>query len=222
MKPPRKYEGKNKLDNALIYERAVDRINDLIVLNNKARKKEEARALKTGEEPDKSFGIVGYFLSNAKAEAKKVCDTYWKSVEKTAAFDQQNVENLCNAVVKLAALDYEQAICRGGESGNTTMREIERFSKNGDSDTFSAVDFDSVIARIQKGYVKFNEIVKTKGPDIIAETRRMRSKGNDEFTSASIKCPVCGRGLFHYGEPHGRTYHIKCSGCNMEGWYKSV
>lgn len=198
------------LSKATAYERAVGRIKDLIVKLHKERK---------GDLEDESFEIVSTYLHVALNHCVGECDRAWQKVYANPDFGYGNYEKLNNAVMLQAALDYEKDICSGNTSSKRDMEDIERFAESGDSHTYSDIDFTNVLKRIRDVAPEFQRIVRTKGAEIISDTLRLKRKKDYGFAEAKNRCPLCGGGLYHYGKPNGNVYRIKCSGCNMEGWY---
>lgn len=208
------------LKQAMAYERAYNLIHTLTIEARGIRKS----AAKRGEQ-DHAHGIAIKALEDALNRLESVTNDVWKKVEELAVPDDKHIIDLFNAVVINAALDYESALSRGGAAGEKEQREIERFAESETSYRYSGTDFSSVLARIRRCHKQFEQMVQDKGEDIIEDTAKHRKinsqkKGNTRFDKATYRCPLCGGGIYHFGTPINNVYNIRCSSCNLEGWYK--
>ena len=96
------------------YDRAYVRVQQIIGDLKEQKKDGDEIALESGEWPDTSFDIVIQDL-------QMICNVYneeskrlWNLAEKNGEYKQENVENLCNAIVQKAVEDYEIAISGAG------------------------------------------------------------------------------------------------------------
>lgn len=199
-----------RLSRATAYERAIGRINGLIIQMNREHKE----AL-----DDDSFEIVLSYLNLALPHCTAECDRAWKEVYENAEYTDSNLEKLNNAVMLQAAQDYETALCVDSPAQRETAKDIERFAKSGASHQFSGVDFVTVLSRIKGVVPEFQKFVREKGSDIVAETEWIKRKRRMTFQDSKYRCPLCGGGLYSSGRPAGNTYRIRCTGCSLEGWY---
>ena len=151
---------------SLVYERAQSTVSAIMNGLAKQRNENEREARRNGTEPDKSFQVVIDVLSDAKKRFEKESNRLWKLAENNAEISDTSIENLCNAVIQRAALDYETSICGGGSEGERS--KIERFAEDG-ADSYTAIDFESVLSRIRNAQPKFKKIAKEHVMEIVKE-----------------------------------------------------
>ena len=205
------------IDEALVYERMDSRISDIIVKLTSERANHVKECKETGETPDKSFDMLLRIMEGTRNRIRDKSNKLWSEVDQTAEKYPSGYEELAQAVLELAARDYESALsgCYGSESQKYL---IEKFAKNG-AEIYTKLDFYKVLKKIEDAYPKFVKTVKDHGDEIIEETKRIRYKsGNMRY--AKIRCPNCGCGLYASGSEVGGLQMIRCVGCNFQEYYR--
>lgn len=216
-------ESSEALAYATTLERVCNRLRGLITQVGMEQKKHKKEAFKTGERVDDSYEILLAYLTVALGHCGAMCDGAWEKVEGEISPSSEGLERLGNAVILQAVYDYEAALSRGSKFDHDTMKDIERFADSKDAEFFSGVNFAETLSRIKHIYPQFQKMVREYGAYIIADTmwiRRHTSNGAMVFKNAKYKCPLCGGGLYAYEKKVGGVQRIRCSGCNLEGWYR--
>ena len=197
------------ISEATVFNRAYVHLkNALAQLNAKRRKS-----------VDRSYNIACEYLNVAMELCDRAGDEAWSEVYKHSKPTDDSVERLCRAVMVQAAQDYEKDLCMGGKADLQDAEDIERFAASGDSHFYSSVDFVAILRRIKDTIPIYNKFINEHGAEIVEDTNWLRHHRKLTHEDAKFKCPLCGGGLYYSGRPIDGTYLIKCSGCNMEGWY---
>lgn len=199
------------VEESLRYERAVSMLNVIARDLRQKRSEDKASANKAGVKPDGSFDLVIERIESERQTIQETADLLWKEAEKRCTVPDYSIEDLLNAVLTKATSDYEALL--SGMMPESRAGEIEYFFKH-DADGLTSAEVSTFIPRIKRGHEKFVELVRLKKYDIIEETNRKRkSGGNMQFNS--VKCPLCGSGLYEYGTGVGGRHLIRCTGCNL-------
>ena len=205
------------IDEALVYERMDSRISDIIVKLTSERANHIKECKETGETPDKSFDMLLRIMEGTRNRIRDKSNKLWSEVDQTAEKYPSGYEELAQAVLELAARDYESALC-GCYGSESQKYLIEKFAKNG-AEIYTKLDFYKVLKKIEDAYPKFVKTVKDHGDEIIEETKRIRYKsGNMRY--AKIRCPNCGCGLYASGNTVNGLQMIRCVGCNFQEYYR--
>lgn len=212
-------------ESATTLERSCTLLCDLLREVQRRRRKADKEAREKGEPVDSSSGLVESYLSLCIGHCVKQCDKVWERVEKAIDPSDNGIERLNQAVMLQAVYDYETALSRDSDEDFDVVCEIEEFARSGDYHSFSGVDFAAVLSRIREAVPRFKELVAEHGAEIIENTRWIRRHRDTHnmvnYQGAKYRCPLCGYGLYHYGKPTGGLYNIRCSGCNLEGWFRN-
>lgn len=195
---------------SMTLERAVSLCSSLA--NEAAKRRNEAnKGKRRPEDEDESYDLVINVINEAKDRFKADSDQLWKQAENRCRLDDDGVENLLNAVIQRAALDYELALSNRGFPD--AIREVEEFFR-GDADVFTKADVTEVPRRIRMAHRRFVEIAHDQIADIIRETKENRKAGRD-MCDNSVRCPLCGGGVYEYGVPYNGRHQVRCTGCNL-------
>ena len=206
------------IDEALVYERMDSRISDIIVKLTSERANHVKECKETGDTPDKSYDALLKIMDDTRNSIRDRSNELWAEVDKTAEKHESGYEALAQAVLELAARDYESALC-GCYGSESQKYLIEKFARNG-AEIYTKLDFYKVLKRIESAYPKFVKTVKEHGDEIIEETRRIREKKNGKMRYAKIRCPNCGCGLYASGSEISGLQMIRCVGCNFQEYYR--
>lgn len=199
------------MDEALVYERAMSTASTIMSKLAQQRNENEKESKRNGEEPDKSYQLLIDALAEAKKRFRKESNRLWKLAEKDAEVPEYSVENLCNAIMRKAAEDYEAALCGGGSDGERLR--IEKFAEIGAED-YTSVDFVAVLGRIRDTQPMFARMAKEHAKEIVEETKRNKKRNADNRKN-TYRCPLCGGGLYAYGKCDHGVQQIRCTGCNL-------
>ena len=195
---------------SMTLERAVSLCGSLA--NEAAKRRNEAnKGKRRPEDKDESFDLVINVINEARDRFRSDSNRLWKQAEERCRLDDEGVENLLNAVVQRAALDYELALSSRGFSDS--IREIENFFR-GDADVFTKADVTQVPKRIREARQRFVEIAHDHAGEIIEETKANRAARKD-MCDNSIRCPLCGGGMYEWGKAYNGRHQIRCTGCNL-------
>ena len=204
-------EVKRLMNDSLVYERAYIRAHKILTKLLEKKNKEDEAARQAGETPDESLKILTHDIARLKQEYREESDKLWKRVDELADPYEAGYERLAQAIIENAAHDYEAALCGGGNASE--QLRIELFSKYG-AEAFTTLDFPGILARIKSAYPKFVKKAKDNVEQIIAETEQARKEKTDT-KDISIKCPLCGYGMYCFGKPK-KTATIKCTNCAFQ------
>ena len=203
------------IEESLVYERMWTHMNDIIERLSSDRKRHAKEAREHGEKIDKSYEVLINVLDGTRTEIRNRSDELFAEAEAASEKYDSGYEALANAILELVALDYEAALCGGGNESEKHL--IELFAKH-DANFFTDVDFAKVLKRIEEEHPKFVKIVHEQGDEIIKQTHTIRrNRGN--IKRGKIRCPLCGNGLDAFGNVVGSSQMIRCSGCNFNEYY---
>lgn len=188
------------MQESLIYERAYSRICRIIDELTEDKNRDAQMAKETGEAPDASYKVLFEILTDARKRIRDKSDELWLKTERSTDHYDSGYENLFNAIVIRAAQDYEEALC-----GMTNDRSIDMIEK------FLPKRFTDPIRRAKP---KFSKVVKEHGKEITDETMEKRKNGGD-MRENTVKCPLCGCGLYAWGSNQHGLQRIKCTGCSL-------
>lgn len=148
---------------------------------------------------------------------QKESDDLWeyaKSFRSDSAV-RGNYEQLANAIVKQAVLDYEALISgKKADSNLCNLAEIERFAK---TTVLTKIDIPAILKKIKR--VREKEFVPFAAEhynEIINEYKKFKKKQvntvvyNDVFP---YRCKVCGGALKPDLDNKNKLLGIKCCGC---------
>lgn len=197
---------------SLLYERCVSRLGRISNRLAHERNAENKKALENGEAADLSFKVVLDALAELTKEYRKRSDKAWNEARKLTPRYEEGFELLANAVLENAALNYEAALC-GTVGAKNQKTLIEMFSRYG-AEVFTNLDFEKVLQLIRKEHPRFVKRAHEHAAQIIRETEERR-KTNRDLTENSVKCPLCGYGLYSAKSSSNGAYLIKCTGCNF-------
>ena len=105
-------------------------LNDIIDRLASDRNQHIKTAHEIGEKPDKSYDSLIAILDNTRAQIRKKSDDLWNEAESLSDKYDSGFENLANAVLELAARDYESALC-GSYGSDSHKFLIEKFANSG-------------------------------------------------------------------------------------------
>lgn len=197
---------------SLLYERCVSRLSRISNRLAHERNSENKKALENGEAADLSFKVVIDALAELTKEYRKRSDKAWNEARKLTPRFEEGYELLANAVLENAAMNYEAALCGTvGAKNQKTMIEI--FSRYG-AELYTDLDFEKVLQIIRKEHPKFVKKAHEHAAQIIRETEERR-KANKDLTKNSVKCPLCGYGMYSALHSGNGAYLIRCTGCNF-------
>lgn len=203
------------VDEAMIFERMWCRMNGIIE-NLSSEKNQHIRDAKAaGEKIDKSYERLIGILCELRADLKQEADDAWAEVDAMAEKHETGYEALANAVLELAALDYEAALCGTGSESHKYL--IEKFANCG-AEIYTHLDFTKVLERIQRAHKEFVKLVHDRGNDIITYTNSVRSHRGSAKRNR-VKCPLCGNTLYASGNPVNNLQMIRCVGCNLSEYF---
>lgn len=190
---------------SLIYERAYSRICRIIDDLQEEKNADIKTAKENGEETDGSFKVLLEMLTDLRKKLRDQSDELWIKAERSTDRYDSGYENLFNAIVVRAAQDYEEALC-----GMTNERSIDMIEK------FLPKRFTNPIRKAQPEFAK---VVKEHGKEILDETKQKRRElkrhNRGDMRDNSIKCPLCGCGLYAWGSNQNGLQKIKCTGCSL-------
>lgn len=196
------------IEEALLYERAISRINRLIPQLRNEQREDDLRAAREGEQKDKSFDLVVKLLDESRGRCLRESNRLWSIAEEAAEVDAEDAERLVCGIAERVVLDYETLLSRGITEGRA---EMEGF--------FAGTNLDYLPGSVRWAHHQLKKIIKEHGKEISAETAEERRKKHCDFRFTKYRCPMCKRGLYESGKPQNGVHTIRCSGCNMEGQY---
>ena len=159
------------IDEALVYERMDSRISDIIVKLTSERANHIKECKETGETPDKSFDMLLRIMEGTRNRIRDKSNKLWAEVDLTAVKHEAGYEGLAQAVLELAARDYESALC-GCYGSESQKYLIEKFARNG-AEIYTKLDFYKILKKIESAYPQFVKTVKDHGDEIIEDAERI-------------------------------------------------
>lgn len=194
------------LEQALVYERAVSRVERYVTAENKALHIDKIAAKAEGRDVDPSFVLAITAINKAKIELAKKSADLLRLAEKAAKTTEEPFLELLTAVQAKAASDYELALC--GFLPEYEIHNIEAFASYGKL-------LPEILTQIKAAKPKFDKIVKEHFEDIVADTEEMHKRGRDVGPWAKYRCPLCGGGLYKWGRLYYGLRQIRCTGCDF-------
>ena len=197
---------------SLVYDRANSRLR-LFIADLSAKQREDDKVdLENGEPLDQSYDILLKDLKTLQSVYNTESQRLWNMAEQKAEWTRHAVENLANAIVQRAVEDYEMAI--SGVPCEDEITSLERFADNCDQGEYvlTKARVHDLLALVRKGHKQFVKYANENGKEIIAETKRIRSK-HGEITDSRYRCPMCGGAL--YTESQCGVHRVVCTGCYL-------
>ena len=190
------------IQQSLVYERCYSRICQILNTTVSEKKADEEEKKSLGEPKDESFDILIGDLNALKDAYRDKADKIFAEAEKASDKFQFGYDNLFNAIALRAAQDYEEALC--GEGSESEKRMIEMFLP------------EKITGKIREAQPEFVKLAQKNVNTIVMETKRERKrKHTREGFELSIRCPLCGGGMYAYNLQNNGLYKIKCTGCSM-------
>ena len=148
-------------------------------------------------------GIVG--------EAMASQQSLRRSENSEMAHERNLMENLLNAIIERAVLDYERALCT---SDMDTIREIERIAERGEID-FTDYHLEDILCDVRKKWKEFRNLALGREREIREMTEEFKKsvRYRPDFTNFPIKCPLCHGGVYFHKTKYGNR--IKCTSCGL-------
>lgn len=165
---------------------------------------------------------VRQFLAPLQEQWSNDSDKLWKEAEKNKEPSKNAYDNLANAILTLAARDYESAISgishESALDAESSARMCRSFAQ-GQSKNYTSVDMEVVFQKIDRNYKCLKDMVTEDSLGIIEEWNRVVKEGAaSEVKRASVKyrCPNCGDALRPVTpDKLLAILRIGCCGCNL-------
>lgn len=205
-------ETKTLMAESLVFERAYSRVCRILndVLEDKVR--DAAMSKETGEPVDASYKLLADALGDVRDRFRNESDRLWRLADESTVKYERGYEDLFNAIVLRAAQDYEAKLCGCEDEANRKLLQMN---------PPECMLSQKLMRRIREGHKKFERVIKERGKDIVEETLAARKEKRD-LADNSVRCPLCGGGLYAFGKERGGVQQIKCTGCSLFGWTRLV
>ncbi len=197
---------------SLIYDRASARVGVIVSSLLAKQRADDKVDLDNGEECDASYDVLIKDLKTLQSVYNTESDRLWQMAEKKSEWTRRAVEDLANAIVQKAVEDYEMAI--SGTQCEMEMASLEEFADKCDAGEYvlTKAKVNDLLKMVRKGHEEFVKYAKANADEIIAETKRIRSKRED-IASSRFKCPMCGGAVF--SELEYGVHRACCTGCYL-------
>lgn len=188
---------------SLVFERAYSGMESAIYKISKM--------LKESEKPSPKLQAALEELKAARKQTRQISDKLWQAAKDCHTPNPANYYALAAAVVMRDVADYENELCKA-HPDPATLSTMEKFAEE-DSLRFSGLNLKAVYKQLKKRIPVFQKIANENFKEIAAETERLREEPAPDMTKSRFKCPVCGDGLYIYGDYSTGIYEIRCSHC---------
>ena len=166
--------------------------------------------------------VTEQYLKPIKENWHLLSEKIWHDAESNKTPSDNSYHNLANAILALAARDYESALSGvSREPGITAECGVKMGKKfaSGQAKNYSSVDLEAVFQKIDKNYKELEKIVSGSAVDIVKEWKRLEKSGYVNETKRSdfmFRCPNCGDALRPLApDKIMNVPRIGCCGCNL-------
>lgn len=196
---------KLSLDYEAKYGEAIGNIVKLQIQRNRAMDE----AARRGEEFSDVYTPLIVLEKQKKARFRELSDKAWAMYKKcqVPSIDKKDCDEIINAVIIRAALDYENALSKRDAKA---IKELETFASD------NAKVF-AIFQKIKTAHLMFKRDAHKDIFDIIDITRKIRSKNRyaDVNTKTNPhRCPLCGNGVY-IKRRVGDSFIVGCGGCSL-------
>lgn len=210
-----KVEVRRLIDESLVYQRAYNRTLKLTYDMAQEANDQKRVAKDLGEEPDELYTVLKKDLDTMLKKYRDLTDTLWDQAEKLSDKYDEGYQRLAEEVIRAAALDYEVALCgHGTQEAKAEQRRIEDFARNR-ANYYTTLNFEAVLAKIRAAHAEFTKLCRKEILVIRDETRKARRDGKS-VENNTVRCPLCGRPLYAWGNLHRRDIVVRCTGCALQ------
>lgn len=185
-----------------------DAIGKIVKLQHQ-RNRAMDEAARKGEEFNNVYTPLILSERKKKNLYRELADNAWKIYRELQAppLDRKDCDELLNAVIIRAALDYEDALSKRNDKA---IRELEIFA----SDNAKVY---VIFQKIKTAHLMFKRDAHRDIFDIIDVTKKIRSK--DRYADMNTKnnphrCPLCGNGIY-IKRRVGDNFIVGCGGCSL-------
>lgn len=196
---------KLSLDYEAKYGEASGNIVKLQIRRNRAMDE----AARRGEKFSDVYTPLIVLEKQKKARFRKLADETWQLYKNQQApeIDRRDCDEIINALIIRAALDYENALSKRDASA---IKELEMFASD------NAKVF-AIFQKIKAAQLMFRRDAHKDIFDIIDVTKKIRSKNKyaDVNTRTNPhRCPLCGNGVY-IKRRVGDNFIVGCGGCSL-------
>lgn len=154
-------------------------------------------------------------LEKLKGNYRAKAEESWAKVKGAARVSDEPFQNLANAIVERAVLDYEIALSNGDKD---TQASIEKFAAGDFCYTLTKLDITEQLETIKERAGKFFESVQKNYKEISADSAKLRKAGKPLERFAKYRCPLCGGRIFEAARARSKRREYHCSGCALIGY----
>lgn len=165
--------------------------------------------------PGDGAKIVYDDLTALKAKYRAASDKAIKRAKDAARVTDEPYENLANAVVERAVLDYEIALSFDDKGGQLA---IENFARSELCSVLTKLDVKAQLEIVKEKADAFQKYVRENCKAISTESAALRKAGKHIEIYGKYKCPLCGGRLYEFTRGNRRKREYHCSGCALVGF----
>jgi len=154
-------------------------------------------------------------LAILKEKYRKASDKAMARAKASADLTDEPFENLANAIVERAVLDYEIALSFHDKGG---IKSLEDFAASQYCESLTRLDMTEKLQIVRGKAELFFKYVSKHGKEICAESAAIRKAGQAPCSYGKHKCPLCGGVMYEYVRPRSKRKEIHCSGCSLVGF----
>lgn len=154
-------------------------------------------------------------LEKLKGEYREKAEESWAKVKASARVSDEPYQNLANAIVERAVLDYEIALSLGDKD---TQASIEKFAEGDFCFTLTKLDITEQLGVIKAKHKEYAKLVRDNYKAISADSAKIRKAGKPLERFSKYRCPLCGGRIFEAARPRSKRREYHCSGCALIGF----
>lgn len=153
-------------------------------------------------------------LDELKSKYRAQADAGWKKAEAAAKVSDDPYQNLANAIVERAVLDYEIALSQKDEAA---QHAIEDFAAGEFCAELTKLNVSEQLEVVKARAYEYFKLVRVNYKRISQDSANLRKAGKPLERYGKYRCPLCGGRLYEYQRAKRRKeYH--CSGCALVGY----
>lgn len=153
-------------------------------------------------------------LDDLKRKYRNGADTGWNNARKYTSVTDEPYENLANAIIERAVLDYEIALSYGDKA---TKYSIEEFAAGELCYSLTKLNVTEQLAIVKQQAEEYFKLVRKNYKAISAESAALRKAGKPFDRFGKYRCPLCGGRIYEFQRARSRKeYH--CTGCALVGF----
>ena len=154
-------------------------------------------------------------LDELKKKYRRGADVGWALVKAQVNVTDEPYENIANAIIERAVLDYEIALSNDDKIEQAT---IEKFAAGDFCYALTKLDMTEQLAIVKSKATLFFKLIQKNSREISKESAALRRAGKPVAELSKYRCPLCGGHIYESARPRHKRKEYHCGGCALVGW----